>query len=63
MRNALAQTVDDFEFAFNTFKQALNEIPKAGEVWCEGARIAMTNHPNNRHYNLADAEKYLQFAI
>lgn len=26
---------------FTTFKQALYEIPKSGEVWCEGARLRM----------------------
>lgn len=48
---------------FKTFKQALNEIPKSGEVWCEGAKIAMSNHPQNQFYNLEEAEKYLQFAV
>jgi len=41
----------------------LREIPKSGEVWCEGARLAMTNHPENRHSNLTQALKYLEFAI
>ena len=31
---------------------ALKEIPKSGEVWCEGARIAMTSHSNNENFNL-----------
>ncbi len=29
------------ENAFKVFKQALYEIPKSGEVWCEGARLYM----------------------
>ena len=45
MRHQRARTAEDFEITFKTFKQALNEIPKSGEVWCEGARIAMSNHP------------------
>jgi len=59
MKHARAKTANDFEIAFKSFKQALNEIPKSGEVWCEGARIAMVNHPKNAFYNLAEAEKYL----
>lgn len=39
------------------FKEALNEVPKSGEVWCEGARIAM------RRGNRADARRFLKFAI
>lgn len=39
------------------FKEALQEVPKSGEVWCEGARIAM------RRGNRVDARRFLQFAI
>jgi tetratricopeptide (TPR) repeat protein len=42
-----ARTPEDFEYAHSVFKKALIEIPKSGEVWCEGARIAMTQNPNN----------------
>lgn len=45
MRHARAATAQDFVLAQKTFEQALNEIPKSGEVWCEGARIAMSTHP------------------
>jgi len=39
------------------FRKALNSVPKSGEVWCEGARIAL-------HQGLLDeARKYLAFAI
>jgi len=38
-------------------KRALREVPKSGEVWCEGARIAM------RHGDWAKARTYIQFAI
>jgi len=42
----------------------LREIPKSGEVWCEGARLAMNDNPNNKFFNLKDAMKnYLKFAI
>ena len=63
MIHAKCSQKSDFTKAFQTFKQALNEITKSGEVWCEGARIAMCDHPSNPHYNLGDAERYLQFAI
>ena len=39
------------------FKEALQEVPKSGEVWCEGARIAM------RRRNFQAARRYLDFAI
>ena len=29
------------EKQISVFKRALNEVPKSGEVWCEGARIAL----------------------
>jgi len=47
---------------YQTFITALNEIPKSGEVWCEGARLTMANNPANKHYDLKQAEKYLEFA-
>jgi uncharacterized protein HemY len=36
---------------------ALNEVPKSGEVWCEGARICL------RCGKWEDAKEYLNFAI
>ncbi|EFA76592.1 hypothetical protein PPL_10361 [Heterostelium album PN500] len=39
------------------FRKALQFVPKSGEVWCEGARIALNNN------NLAEARKFLEFAI
>jgi len=27
--------------AFKIFKRAIKEVPKSGEVWCEGARLFM----------------------
>lgn len=41
------------------FRRALQEVPKSGEVWCEGARLFMTGP----HKNLAQAKKFLQFAV
>jgi len=46
-----------------TFIRALNEIPKSGEVWCEGARLAMSNQPANIFYDLEKAHDYLEFAL
>jgi hypothetical protein len=45
LQHARAETAADFDNVFATFKQALHEIPKSGEVWCEGARLAMASHP------------------
>lgn len=39
------------------FQEALNEVPKSGEVWCEGARIALNKN------NFTEARKFLDFAI
>jgi len=39
------------------FKRALQEVPKSGEVWCEGAKIHMTKR------NWSEARRFLDFAI
>jgi tetratricopeptide (TPR) repeat protein len=44
-----------------TFKTALLEVPKSGEVWCEGARIYL--NPTYSVFNLQKAQKYLDFAV
>eukprot|EP01126_Amoeba_proteus_P006986 TRINITY_DN12471_c0_g1_i5.p1 TRINITY_DN12471_c0_g1~~TRINITY_DN12471_c0_g1_i5.p1 ORF type:complete len:664 (-),score=182.42 TRINITY_DN12471_c0_g1_i5:166-2157(-) len=47
----------DVSLQTTVLKKALDTVPKSGEVWCEGARIAL-------HLNLLDlARKYLDFAI
>lgn len=63
MKNSMASTAEGFQVAHESFCQALSEIPKSGEVWCEGARIAMANHPANSMFNLEEAERYLLFAV
>ena len=63
LQHSRSQSVSDFKTAHETFERALLEIPKSGEVWCEGARLAMSNHPNNCFYNLEKALKYIDFAI
>lgn len=48
---------EGFEITKKIFNEALNEVPKSGEVWCEGARLAL-------HAGLlADARRYLSFAV
>eukprot|EP01133_Synstelium_polycarpum_P015617 gene15617-18557_t len=39
------------------FRKALQFVPKSGEVWCEGARIALNNN------ELDKARRFLEFAI
>lgn len=46
-----------------TFRQAVNEISKSGEVWCEGARLCLTHHPANPFFDVHMALKYLDFAV
>jgi len=43
------------------FQQALLEVPKSGEVWCEGARICL--NPFSDCFNLEAAHNFLDFAI
>eukprot|EP00668_Euglena_longa_P003803 GGOE01004460.1.p1 GENE.GGOE01004460.1~~GGOE01004460.1.p1 ORF type:complete len:1251 (-),score=281.32 GGOE01004460.1:762-3953(-) len=43
------------------FREALNEVPKSGEVWCEGARMCM--NPLSSLFNLQQAQQFLDFAI
>jgi len=43
------------------FQQALLEVPKSGEVWCEGARICL--NPFSECFNLKAAHNFLDFAI
>ena len=63
LQHAKSKTAKDFDVAYKSFIKSLHEIPKSGEVWCEGARIHMSNHPNNQYYDLEKARKYLEFAI
>ncbi|GAM27682.1 hypothetical protein SAMD00019534_108580 [Acytostelium subglobosum LB1] len=39
------------------FRKALQFVPKSGEVWCEGARIALGNN------DLEQARQFLEFAV
>jgi len=43
------------------FQQALLEVPKSGEVWCEGARICL--NPFSECFNIAAAQNFLDLAI
>uniref|UniRef100_A0A6T8Z5T3 Uncharacterized protein n=1 Tax=Haptolina ericina TaxID=156174 RepID=A0A6T8Z5T3_9EUKA len=49
------------ERQLRVFQQALHEVPKSGEVWCEGARICL--NPFSAHYNLHAARQFLDYAI
>ena len=42
--------------------RALREVPKSGEVWCEGARTLL-NPLQTHSFDLGRAQKYLGFAI
>jgi hypothetical protein len=46
----------------NVFLRALLEVPKSGEVWCEGARCNMNPLLVNS-FDLASAQRNLKFAI
>ncbi|KAL9649847.1 hypothetical protein ABK040_009660 [Willaertia magna] len=51
----------DTKQCHKVFKEALEEVPKSGEVWCEGARIAL--NPLSVKFSLEKAKRYLNFAI
>ena len=44
----------------NVLKQALQAVPKSGEVWCEGARIFL--NPFSPTFDLQAAARHLSFA-
>ena len=43
------------------FSQALGQVPKSGEVWCEGARLHM--NPHSPYYDTVEAARHLKFAL
>jgi len=63
LQHQRANTEEDFREVYQTFKLAVNEISKSGEVWCEGARLCLTAHPANPFFDLQLALKYLDFAV
>lgn len=63
LQHARAYSKQDFDEVFATFNRALQEIPKSGEVWCEGARLSMADSKANGNFDYDKAEKYLNFAI
>jgi len=58
---ALDHTDLGADAAMLTFRRAVQEVPKSGEVWCEGARVYM--NPLSSHFNLRRAQKCLRFAV
>eukprot|EP01125_Pyxidicula_operculata_P020859 TRINITY_DN7835_c0_g1_i2.p1 TRINITY_DN7835_c0_g1~~TRINITY_DN7835_c0_g1_i2.p1 ORF type:complete len:910 (+),score=161.15 TRINITY_DN7835_c0_g1_i2:140-2869(+) len=57
LTHLLHLTEDNVNAQILVFRRALNNVPKSGEVWCEGARIAL------HQGQLEQARKYLDFAI
>jgi tetratricopeptide (TPR) repeat protein len=55
------QYVNGEEAQLKEFMLALKEVPKSGEVWCEGARIRM--NPTYACFDLEKAQEYLRYAI
>ena len=43
------------------FRRALQQVPKSGEVWCEGARTRL--NPLSAQFDLSVARRFLDFAI
>mmetsp|Transcript_61677 Transcript_61677/g.133606 ORF Transcript_61677/g.133606 Transcript_61677/m.133606 type:complete len:731 (-) Transcript_61677:204-2396(-) len=58
---ALEHSRDGASAAMSTFRRAVREVPKSGEVWCEGARVYM--NPLGKHFSLHRAHKCLNFAV
>jgi len=47
--------------AMAAFRRAVREVPKSGEVWCEGARVFL--NPLGPYFHLGSARKCLEFAV
>lgn len=47
--------------ALQSFRKAVSEVPKSGEVWCEGARVYL--NPVGPFFHLGQAQKCLEFAV
>jgi tetratricopeptide (TPR) repeat protein len=47
--------------AYKIFLIAINEVPKSGEVWCEGARVCL--NPHSDRFDINKAKQFLNFAI
>lgn len=60
LRVALAQE-QGFEEQSRMFQLAVGETPKSGEVWCEGAKIAL--NPTFPSFSLKTAAEFLRFAV
>ena len=57
----MTQLVQPRGFELQIFRLALQRAPKSGEVWCEGARLHL--NPLSRHFHLATAKEYLDYAL
>jgi len=42
IKHAKSKSIEDYKNCYKTFLSAVWEIPKSGEVWCEGARILLS---------------------
>jgi la-related protein 1 len=49
------------DLEMKAFILAVREVPKSGEVWCEGARICLD--PRSRFFNVDRALEYLNYAV
>ncbi len=52
---------EGFTAQMDTFRRAIQETPKSGEVWCEGARICL--NPTYPCFNIKAAMQLLRFAL
>jgi len=59
--NTIKKYIEGEKSQLNCFSEALKEVPKSGEVWCEGARIKM--NPTYQSFNLEKANEYLKYSI
>eukprot|EP00466_Bigelowiella_natans_P008385 jgi/Bigna1/78734/fgenesh1_pg.56_\ len=57
----LERAVRSDEEAFQAIKQAVSQVPKSGEVWCEAARAYL--NPLSKNFSLTSAKRCLEFAV
>eukprot|EP00825_Cyclidium_porcatum_P031062 TRINITY_DN3285_c0_g4_i3.p1 TRINITY_DN3285_c0_g4~~TRINITY_DN3285_c0_g4_i3.p1 ORF type:complete len:338 (-),score=51.24 TRINITY_DN3285_c0_g4_i3:284-1297(-) len=53
--------IANLDEAYKIFIQAIHQVPKSGEIWCEGARLCL--NPFGSKYNIDQANKFIQFSI
>lgn len=55
------EAFNSIESQIAIFQNAIQAVPKSGEVWCETAPISL--NPATKYFNLQKAKRFLEFAV